>query len=76
MAALVVIGGKGMKDEKPQDDGGDGGDDGEKMDVGEARSKAAKALIRAVKNGDAAGVDDALYAHWKACEQDEPEGGY
>jgi hypothetical protein len=72
MPAILMIGGKGMKEkmEKPrlEDDGEVMGDSG-----AEAKKEAARALIRAVKTGDVEGVSDALSAHYYACESEEHE---
>ena len=75
MGAILVIGGKpkgmdkGKGYDEPEKDDGDESDDAEHADTGkEARMEAAKAMIRAVKMGDAGALDKALEAHYEACE--------
>lgn len=58
------IGGK--REESSYEGGGDMEED-EPVSSEEARMEAARGLIRAVKMGDAAAVDEALEAHWTAC---------
>ena len=75
MPAVLVIGGKGDKGDKPMADEPDGDetsseDSSSRM---EARKEAAKALIRAVKMSDADALDKALEAHYQACESSGEE---
>lgn len=76
-ATVLMIGGPGMKKAgkggKPYaDEEAGGGDEGESEEKPssrtEARMEASKAVIRAVKMSDASALDEALEAHYQACE--------
>ena len=74
MAAMIVIGSKGLKPDmsrrRSSDDYEEEGGGGEQQisNRAEARRQASKAIIRAVKMGDSEGLDKALEAHYEACE--------
>lgn len=68
MSAMIVIGGPGAKkvgEGKPPE-----GDDEEDAPSSreEARMEAARAVMRAIKMGEPKALDQALEAHYEACQ--------